>query len=153
MVDRFDAYFDEIYRAFRGTRGWELYPETIDVLRRLRREGIRLGIISNFDSRLLDVLDALNINEFFDTITISSREGAAKPDPRIFMAALQKHDCPASSALHVGDSLQSDVGGAMAAGMRAVWIDRGESLASVDGAPSIGSLDGLLALVRTGSVP
>ncbi len=150
MIRSFDLYFEEIYGAFRGLRGWELYPETLDILRRLRRDGIRMGIISNFDSRLIEVLEALNINEFFDTLTISSREGCAKPDPKIFLAALKKHECAPDRAVHVGDSLTRDIGGAIAAGMRAVWLDRGGQSVRVDGARSIPSLETLPELIRSG---
>ena len=56
MFDRFDDYFDEIYEAFAGTTHWVLYPETRDTLTRLKQQGFELGIISNFDTRLIETI-------------------------------------------------------------------------------------------------
>lgn len=117
-------YFDMVFEAFRGIEAWQLFPDTRPSLERLRGLGYRMAIISNFDSRLHDVLQALDIQEFFDPVTISSRVGAAKPDARIFRRALELMQTSPSSVLHVGDSLEEDVRGAQEAGLQAVWLDR-----------------------------
>src|SRR5204862_414184 len=70
MVGNFDAFFGQVYEKFRGTQGWMLFPETLDVLEELKRLGLKLGIISNFDRRIYTVTDSLGIREFFDAITI-----------------------------------------------------------------------------------
>lgn len=144
---RFDEYFTEVFEFFRGAEGWRLYDDVEPTLAALKAGGLRLGIISNFDSRLFDVLRALNLDHYFDAVHISSREGAAKPDPAIFHAALTRHAIAPPDALHVGDSLREDVEAAAAVGMQAVWLDRRES-AGVTRWPRITQLDQLAGLLR-----
>lgn len=86
--------------------------------------GIELGILSNFDSRLHSVLQGLGLSHYFSSVTISTQVGAAKPDPRIFAIALEKHNCSPEEAWHIGDSIEEDYQGAKAAGLRGVWINR-----------------------------
>lgn len=124
MFERFDDYFDEIFQAFDGPECWTLYPETRGVLEELKERGYELGIVSNFDSRLFNVLRGLGIADLFDTVTISSLARAAKPSPRIFRVALDKHAADPDEALHVGDSLTEDVQGARAAGLWAFHLQR-----------------------------
>jgi putative hydrolase of the HAD superfamily len=88
MVQDFDQFFDEIYDLFRDSRGWMLFPETVHVLEVCRRQGLKLGLISNFDSRVYSVLKDLRIDHFFSSITICSETGYAKPQPEIFHAAI-----------------------------------------------------------------
>src|SRR6266851_983848 len=51
MVENFDRFFDEVYEKFRDSQGWVLFPETLDVLKELKALNLKLGVISNFDSR------------------------------------------------------------------------------------------------------
>lgn len=124
MFDGFDEYFEEVFQAFGGSTYWMLYPETLGVLKSLKEQGYELGIVSNFDSRLFNVLRGLGIAELFDTVTISSLAHAAKPARKIFQAALAKHAMDPDEALHVGDSLRDDVEGARQAGLHAVLLVR-----------------------------
>jgi putative hydrolase of the HAD superfamily len=124
MVENFDQFFNEVYEKFRDSQGWVLFPETLEVLRELKTLNLKLGVISNFDSRIYSVLDSLGIRRFFDAITFSSETGHCKPEPEIFEAAIQALDVPASEILLVGDSPHDDVEAAMRAGLSAVLIDR-----------------------------
>jgi putative hydrolase of the HAD superfamily len=121
MFERFD---DWVFQIFEDPGSWKLFPETRPALTGLREHGIELGIISNFDSRIFAVLRGLGIEQVFDTITISSLAHAAKPAPKIFHLALEKHAVDPVEALHVGDSLRDDVEGATSAGLRALLLDR-----------------------------
>ncbi len=127
MFEGFDEFFEEVFQVFEDPKTWTLYPETEAVLRQLKAQGLELGIISNFDSRLFPVLRGLGIEQFFDTITISSLSQAAKPAPKIFHLALEKHAVDPEDAVHVGDSLKEDVEGATKAGLTSVLIDRSEA--------------------------
>ncbi|MEA5571690.1 HAD family hydrolase [Calothrix sp. UHCC 0171] len=120
----FDTFFSELYIHFGTGEPWFVYADVIPALTNWRKKGIQLGIVSNFDSRLFSVLQALELRDYFDSITISTQVGAAKPDPKIFGIALAKHNCPAESAWHVGDSKNEDYHGAKAVGMRGVWLHR-----------------------------
>jgi putative hydrolase of the HAD superfamily len=121
---RFEDFFAQLFEHFAGADPWELYPETLPALRALQQEGIRLGVISNFDSRLPRVLQQLQLDPYFSTLTLSTQVGYAKPDPRIFQAALAGHGIPPAAAGHIGDSRRDDYQGAKAAGLRALWLDR-----------------------------
>jgi len=118
-----EAYFSEVFEAFRGPDSWELLPHSRSGLERLKARGYLLGVISNFDSRLLDVLESLGIRALMECVIISSRAGAAKPDAKIFHQALAAVRVGASEALHVGDSLEEDVYGAQRAGLQAILLD------------------------------
>ena len=124
MFDGFDEYFEEVFHAFEGPVYWNLYPETLSVLKQLKEHGFELGIVSNFDSRLFGVLRGLGIAELFDTVTISSLAQAAKPAPRIFQVALEKHAIDPEDAVHIGDSVRVDVLGARRAGLQGILVDR-----------------------------
>ena len=124
MFERFDEFFDHVFRVFEDHRSWRLFPETASTLTRLKAQSLELGIISNFDSRLFTVLRGLGIADAFDTVTISSLAQAAKPAHQIFQVALEKHAIDPEEALHVGDSLRDDVEGAKKAGLHAVLLDR-----------------------------
>jgi putative hydrolase of the HAD superfamily len=124
MVENFDEFFDSVYDTFRDAGGWMLFPDTTQALEQLKALGLKLGIVSNFDTRVYSVLDSLGIRRFFDAITLSSEAGFTKPDLRIFKAAVHALGVPASTVLMVGDSPADDVEPAMRAGLSAVLLDR-----------------------------
>ena len=121
-----DAYFSELWSEFTRPGVWELFPETIEVLAALQGS-MRLGVISNFDSRLRTILAHLGVAEFFDDIVISSEVGADKPSAKIFSAALARADIAASEALHIGDEPEADWIGAERAGLRVFRLQRPEN--------------------------
>ncbi|MEK7831320.1 MAG: HAD-IA family hydrolase, partial [Acidobacteriota bacterium] len=137
--------FDDIFERFRGKELWRVFDDVAPTLAELKRRGIRLGVISNFDSRLDDVLRVYELDQFFDSIHISTRVGAAKPDPAIFDAALAHHRIEASQAWHIGDSQREDFEGAEAAGLKAILLDRNNGRG--ENALCISSLTELLTLV------
>ncbi|NET36299.1 MAG: HAD family hydrolase [Cyanothece sp. SIO1E1] len=120
----FSAFFGELYHHFETAAPWFVYDDVRQTLAYWQAQGVELGVISNFDSRLLKVLPALNLAEFFQSVTISTTVGAAKPDPQIFTAALQKHNLLAKDAWHIGDSFNQDYQAAKAAGLKGIWLKR-----------------------------
>jgi putative hydrolase of the HAD superfamily len=145
--DDFDAFFHDLFEHFGGPEAWQLFPDTLPTMRGIRRLHGRVGIVSNFDGRLLQLCDGLGLTPHVDSIVMSSRVGFAKPDPRIFRCALSALDVRANETLHVGDSRAEDVEGARAAGLRAVLIDRdGEQTAAPD---CVAGLGHILDLVRS----
>jgi putative hydrolase of the HAD superfamily len=145
----FDEFFDQIFERFRGSEFWRVYDDVEPALAELKRRGMKLGVISNFDSRLSDVLRVCGLDRFFDSIHISTRVGAAKPDPAIFQAALSHHGVEPGQAWHVGDSLREDVEGALAAGLQAFLIDRRGKPQSAAGYVSLFNLSQLLEMFST----
>lgn len=122
--DDFDAFFADLFSYFADAGSWELFADAEPALAALQARGFRLAIVSNFDGRLTRICEGLGIIRYFDTIVMSGRSGAAKPDPRIFTAALTRLAVGADEALHVGDSDAEDIRGARAAGLRAIQISR-----------------------------
>lgn len=152
MFEGFDDYFEEVFDAFARPDLWALYPETIGTLQELKRQGLELGIISNFDTRLFGLLRGLGLEGLFETVTISSLAHSAKPAPKIFQQAMDEHAVDPEESLHIGDSVREDVEGACAAGLTGVLIDRharpalGTASASIR---SISSLDLLPSLIAS----
>lgn len=120
----FSIFFAVLYAHFATAEPWFLYSDVQQALEYWRSQGIELGVVSNFDTRLYPVLSALGLADFFRSVTISTEVGAAKPSPKVFQAALAKHQCSAEEAWHIGDSVREDYQGAKAAGLRAIWIKR-----------------------------
>src|SRR5437870_605526 len=75
----FDAYFEELFALFADPTTWRIDPETVPTLCRLHSQGLSLGMISNFDHRLYRILEGLGLSDQFQSITISSEAGYAKP--------------------------------------------------------------------------
>ena len=145
MFEDFDKYFDEVFSYFASSQAWELYPETLQTLQALEERGLELGIVSNFDSRLYEILLGLGIDRFFESVTLSSSAGVAKPSLQIFKRALAKHGVSPGEALHIGNSLREDVQGASAAGIKAVLLHRQEE--AVSGVETIRTLTDVISLV------
>jgi putative hydrolase of the HAD superfamily len=121
---RFDDYFAELFAYFAQPDAWALYPEVAETLLVLERRGLVLSVISNFDSRLIGILQGLGAAHWFEHIFVSSRVGYAKPDRQIFHTALERHSLEAGDALHVGDSEEKDLLGANRAGLKGVLVER-----------------------------
>ncbi len=120
----FSQFFALVYDHFTTAQPWFVYPDVQPMLKQWQSQGIELGVVSNFDSRLYPVLEILNLAPFFTSVTISTTVGSAKPAPEIFQAALQKHNCFPEEVLHIGDSVKADYYGAKQAGIQAMIVNR-----------------------------
>lgn len=123
--------FDRLWAHYAGAAAWQPAPGAHALLRGLRQRGLRTGMVSNFDHRLPAVLAALDLSALLDVVVVPADVGAAKPDPRIFHAALARLGVVPAAALYVGDDADDDIGGATAAGLRAVDVHRFDDLADV----------------------
>jgi putative hydrolase of the HAD superfamily len=115
---------DDLQDALLGSLAFSAYPEVPGVLRALRAADRRLVVVSNWDISLHDVLAQTGLRELLDGVVTSAEAGASKPDPAIFARGLETAGVGPDEALHVGDDLETDVAGARAAGIRAVWVCR-----------------------------
>ncbi len=103
-----------------------LYADTEPALDRLASR-VRLAVISNGLSRdQRRKLERLDLARRFDAIVISEEVSLLKPDAAIFAHALDAIGARPGSAIYVGDNPAHDIAGAHAAGMRGVWVDRGD---------------------------
>ncbi len=122
----FDQFFKQLYAYFATAEPWIVYQDVRIALDGWKNQGIVLGVLSNFDSRIYKVLADLELKSYFDSITISTEVGAAKPEAKIFKTALTKYQLERSPDLawHIGDSFSEDYEGATAVGITAFWLNR-----------------------------
>ena len=101
-----DQQAESLYQRTVDPASWAPYPDTVEVLRSLRADGLRTGIVSNiaFDIRPAFRAAGAQADEF----VLSFEVGAVKPDPRIFEIALQRLGVAAEEAVMVGDSEEND---------------------------------------------
>lgn len=93
-----------------------------ELVAELHGRGVPMAVISNSEGRLAALLDELGWARWFVAIADSGALGIAKPDAGIFAWTVERLGVPAAETVHVGDSREADVEGALAAGMRAVWF-------------------------------
>lgn len=142
-----DALLAGLVRHFRKAAHWRVYPEVPGVLSALRAGGMRLLVVSNWDSSLPPLLEELGLTPYLDGILVSALFGSSKPGRAIFDEAIRLAGVGHAEALHVGDSLHDDYHGAREAGLRALLVDRsGQAPAGID---SVSSLDEVLDRVFT----
>jgi putative hydrolase of the HAD superfamily len=139
-----------LYETFSNPEVYELFPDSRPTLDALKERGLKLGVISNFESWLRVLLDRLDIRKMFDVLAISGELGWEKPDPRIFKWAMEEAGVDAPSSVHVGDSPHFDPAPAVALGMHGVLLDRHGRWDELEvDYPLIASLGELVELVDT----
>jgi putative hydrolase of the HAD superfamily len=132
-----------------GRDSYRLFEDVRELLGLAAQRGLSLAVITNgaADTQR-DKLKALGIDGLFDAIVISGEVGVAKPDTNAFEIALTQLALPPEGVWHIGDNLATDVAGAKAASVRAVWVNRnGRLRAPSDPEPDleIRSLSDLIA--------
>ncbi|KAM7484355.1 hypothetical protein LguiA_000364 [Lonicera macranthoides] len=112
-----DDYFEEVYEYYANGDAWRLPPGAYETMVTLKDAGVKLAVVSNFDTRLRKLLKELNVVDLFDAVIVSSEVGYEKPDAKIFEAALDQIDVEACKTVHIGDDQMADKSGAIAAGI------------------------------------
>ena len=142
LVDEAATY--ERWEAERATTlvfsDGDLHADALPCLKALRGRGLRLGAAGNMHAHHEEFLRPL-----VDFVGSSERWGVQKPDAGFFARVVDEAGAPAEEILYVGDRVDNDVVPALAAGLHAVRIRRGEHahVASPVGTVTIGSLDEL----------
>lgn len=123
---RIDAqsYHEDLRRELASAT---LFPETIEVLTRLRGDGYRTGLISNVSSPHKEPFFRLGLEPLFDKIIFSSDIGYLKPDREIYERMINQLGIAPWEALMTGDSVECDFHGPRAVGMNTVLLDRNDS--------------------------
>jgi putative hydrolase of the HAD superfamily len=135
----------EMTRAWERSENFDLYEDVRPVLGRLRGHGLKLGLVSNGGREISDFVahHALDV----DCAVASRAHGWIKPHESIFLAALELIGVRPADAAMVGDSVEDDIEGAAALGMRTVLIDReGRHPEAVEALPDLRSLPAVLGL-------
>lgn len=145
-----DGLRDLLYLEFTSMANYSLFDDVPPMLHALSASdstsGAVLGIVSNYEAWLEDLLGLLGIRDSFPLRVISGIEGIEKPNPRIYELALERAGVSAESAVFVGDNPEFDVDPPAALGMFTVLIDRRERLPDHVGAriTDLGELPALL---------
>lgn len=149
-LQRFDAFFEEIYEVFRSSENWKIFDDVLEsgLLDRLQERGAVLGIISNWDSRLPEIIDNTGLGRYFRFVLASTVVGSAKPDRRIFTEALRLSGVQPHEACHIGDEVATDFEGARNAGLDAILIDRNNRFPGIQ--PRIASFHELVCTSQPG---
>ncbi|HEX7901600.1 MAG TPA: HAD-IA family hydrolase [Planctomycetota bacterium] len=139
----FDVWFDALWAHFGSAACWRFYDDVAATLGALRARGLKLGVVSNWDSRLRRIADGMGLTALVDFLVISAEAGVRKPDPGIFRLACEKAGVQPEEALHVGDLAEEDVLGAQRAGVRAVLIERSKRMVDPAAIPDVPILKSL----------
>ena len=115
-----------------ASRYWQypptaLYADVVPTLEALRAAGYRLGVIANQPSQVRAALERDGLVPYFEAWGVSDDLGLHKPDPALFVRTLELAGVPARRTAMVGDRLDYDMVPAQAAGMRTIWVLRGEA--------------------------
>jgi putative hydrolase of the HAD superfamily len=121
--DTFTLYADARERALAAIR---LYPDAVDTVRGLRARGLKVGVLTNGPSELQRrKLELLGLEDELDAVAISGEIGASKPEPEAYATAVAMLGLEPGEVAMVGDHVENDVAGALAAGLgAAVWVER-----------------------------
>ncbi|HEU4426322.1 MAG TPA: HAD-IA family hydrolase [Pilimelia sp.] len=117
-----EAAASEVVDAYTAPDNWRARRGAAAALVRLRRAGIRVGVLSNWQPDLPAVLAGAGLRELLDAVVVSSSIGVAKPAAAAFEAMARALDVPVGSLVHVGDDPVTDAVGALAAGGRAILV-------------------------------
>jgi putative hydrolase of the HAD superfamily len=120
-----DSVFQQLWMHFADPRHWRLFGDVEPALADLANRGYRLGIASNFDGRLKQIIRRHPELRLCQDVFVSSEVGFIKPDPRFFSAVICQLGVAADQVLLVGDDEVNDALGGRAAGWQAVQLDRG----------------------------
>jgi putative hydrolase of the HAD superfamily len=138
---------EALFASFSDPASYQLFDDVRPALDELAGRGVTLGVVSNFEPWLADILALQEIDQLFATVAISGVLGVAKPDPRIFQAALAEAGADPAATVHVGDQPANDVVAARAVGITPVLIDRFARYPEPDDAHRVGDLLEFLKLL------
>lgn len=121
-----------------------LFPQVVETLQLLQKEGYRMHIITNgFREVQFLKLDGCGLTPFFDRVLCSEEAGVNKPDRKVFRMAEEWTDCLPEDAVMIGDDMKADIHGALQAGWHAIHFDPGKKLRSDGTVPRIRSINEL----------
>jgi len=141
----FEEFFTELYDYFATADCWRLFDDTLPTIEALKEKGFRIGMISNWDHRLMSIVAQLGLADYFEHIFASSAVGVPKPGRLIFSKAIEAFGISPDQGLHIGDSLEEDYYGAQRAGLHAVLLDRPRK--AYNGVTRVETLRDLLPLI------
>lgn len=150
-VNDADACFETLWNEFARPERWSYFDDVAAVTTALQSQGWKLGVASNFDSRLSDVLRGLTPPIAWDAVWTAVELGHRKPAAAFYRVVIERCLVVPRRIVMIGDRDEHDVEPALAAGLHAVRIDRAGTLAAVgsNSSPVLRSLADLPACVES----
>jgi putative hydrolase of the HAD superfamily len=146
LFDRHGEWLDSLFLHFDAAPAWRPNPGAVELLTKLQRDGVIVGVVSNWHTSLHQILEGLEMKGLCSFVLTSAEAGRKKPHPQIFEQAIERTGVDPTRIVHIGDSWDDDVEGARAAGLEAVYLCRGTAdLVADDAVPVIHCLTELLA--------
>lgn len=139
-LDQTEALFDELWSHFATANSWQLFPDAPPAWHEALRRGMRVGVASNYDNRLLEVVKGHRLLADCELMFHSAALGYAKPDPRFFQAIAARLELDPVEILLVGDDWENDYLGARAAGWQAIYLNRSAEATQAGGIRSLAEL-------------
>ena len=120
-----------------------LFEDVIPTLKTLQEQNFTLGLLTNLDKDMTPMCRELGLEPHLNFTVTSAEAGADKPQPPIFLSALEKAKVSPSEAVHVGDQYKIDIAGARGVGINPILLDRYDLYPEVDDCPRIRCLTDL----------
>lgn len=119
-----EALVETLFARFSHPSSYKLFDDALPCLTELQRQGHRLGLISNFEGWLQEMLVEFEVGHLFEVSVISGFEGMEKPERGLYDLALERAGVSGANAVHIGDSPKMDIEPAREVGMTPVLLDR-----------------------------
>jgi putative hydrolase of the HAD superfamily len=117
-------FYKVLFEECPPRKEWKLYDESIPFLNKLKEQGFKLGLLSNWDLSARIILDKLCLTDYFDSIIISSEIGIEKPAKEAFIRSLESLNVHPDEAFYVGDNYFDDVKGGNQVGLKVFLLNR-----------------------------
>ncbi len=124
-----------------------IFDDVIPTLKNLKERGLTTGLLTNASKNVLALQSELGLEPYLNFVITSKEAGADKPEPPIFLAALERAGVKASESVHVGDHYNVDVTGARGVGIQPILLDRYNLCPEVSDCPRIHSLTELVQYI------
>jgi putative hydrolase of the HAD superfamily len=126
----------ELYRGMT----FVLFDDVLSTMKTLREQNLTLGLLTNLQRDIDPICEKLGVRPYLDFTVTSAEAGADKPEPPIFLLALERAGVDASETIHVGDQYKLDVAGARGVGISPILIDRDNVYPEITDCPRIRNL-------------
>lgn len=113
----------KMQQLFEGTT-FVLFDDVLPTLKTLKEQKLILGLLTNANKNIISIHRELGLEPYLNFVVTSQEVGADKPEPPIFLSAMEQAGVKASEAIHVGDQYKLDVVGARGVGIKPILIDR-----------------------------
>jgi len=118
----FGGFAQALFDAYRSPECWTIRAGVLDTLQKLVQMGFEMAVVSNFDYRLIELLEALGLERFFSHTFVPSDTGARKPDRAAFEPAAERLGVPLSDLIYIGDDAPESLTAIAAHGLRVIDI-------------------------------